>query len=71
MVINKQVSLIKTMSNMGAFRRERPASYPIDDGAKREIYQVKLNNTRGFSFSTPYFFLRIGQNRVSETAQKL
>jgi|21_taG_2_1085346.scaffolds.fasta_scaffold12744_7 hypothetical protein len=67
MVINKQVSLIKTMSNMGAFRRERPASYPIDDGAKREIYQVKLNNTRGFSFSTPYFFLRMGQNHGLKT----
>ena len=52
---------------MGAFRRERPASYPIDDGAKSQIYQVKLNNTRGFSFSTPYFFLRMGQNHGLKT----
>jgi len=61
---------IKTMFNMGAFRRERPASWPLDDGAKSKIYQVKLNNTIGFVFGRTFFFLRMRRNRVSETSQK-
>ena len=62
MVINKLLSLIKTMSGMSAFWRERPASYPIDDGAKKQIYQVKVNNTIGFSVCLPCPILIMGQN---------
>ena len=64
------ITVIKTMSNMGAFRRERPASYPLDDGAKSQIYQVKFDNTIGFVFGRSFFFLRMGSNRVSRTAQE-
>jgi hypothetical protein len=62
MVINKSLSPIKTMPDRGAFRRERPASYPIDDGAKKQIYQVKVNNTIGFSVCLPCPILIMGQN---------
>lgn len=60
MVINKSLSPIKTTPNGGGFWRERPASYPLDDGAKAKIYQVTLNNTRRFRFCDPSFFLRMG-----------
>lgn len=60
MVINKSLSPIKTKPNGGGFRRERPASLPLDDGANAKIYQVTLNNTRRFRFFDPCSFLRIG-----------
>lgn len=60
MVINKSLSPIKTKPNMGGFRRERPASYPLDDGAKAKIYQVTINNTRRFRFCDPSSFLIMG-----------
>ena len=50
---------------MGGFRRERPASYPLDDGAKAKIYQVTLNNTRRFRFcDSQFLFDNGGKTRV-------
>ena len=57
---------------MGTFRRERPASYPLDDGAKSQIYQVKFDNTIGFVFGRTHFFLRMGvKSRVKNGSRIL
>ena len=65
MAINKSLSPIKTKPTGGGFWRERPASYPLDDGAKAKIYQVTLNNTRRFRFcDSQFLFDNGGKTRV-------